>query len=141
MSKFMDRARAEAEREVAKRNRAAFEHEGEYLSSAWCQGFEWGFTKGAAWADEQGASATPERFRDDDELARFVIENEWALESKVNPSGRADWRETLNRVYDAWDSETPFDIVSTIVAAVRLDRSLRGKERVAQVTTKGDGEQ
>ena len=105
---------------------AAFEHEGEYLSHTWGQGFERGFAEGAAWAVEQGGSTIPERFRDDDELARFIIENEWALESEVNPSGRADWRETLNRVYDAWDSETPGDIVSAIVAAVRFDRSLRG---------------
>ena len=67
----------------------------------------------------------PERFHDLTDLARFVIEEEWALESEVSPSGRADWRETLNRVYDAWDSETPADIVSAIVAAVRFDRSLR----------------
>ena len=68
----------------------------------------------------------PERFHDLTDLARFVIEEEWALESEVSPSGRADWRETLNRVYDAWDAETPDDIVSAIVAAVRFDRSLRG---------------
>lgn len=126
MSEFMDRARAEAEREVARRNWAAFDCEGEYLSSNWCQGFEKGFTEGAAWAEEQGPSAVPDRFHDPTDLARFVIEEEWALESEVNPSGRADWRETLNRVYDAWDSETPDDIVSAIVAAVRFDRSLRG---------------
>lgn len=53
MSDFMDRARAEAEREVARRNWSAFKNEGEYLSSAWCQGFEKGFTEGAAWATRQ----------------------------------------------------------------------------------------
>ena len=53
MSEFMDRARAEAEHKVAKRNRAAFENEGEYLSHTWGQGFKRGFTEGAAWAVEQ----------------------------------------------------------------------------------------
>ena len=69
----------------------------------------------------------PERFHDLTDLARFVIEEEWALESEVSPSGRADWRETLNRVRAEWDDQTPDDIVSTIAAAVRLDRSFRGK--------------
>ena len=86
-------------------------------------------TIAAVWAEckcPDGPHAVHGRFHDLTELARFVIEEEWALESEVSPSGRADWRETLNRVYDAWDSETPDDIVSAIVAAVRFDRSLRG---------------
>lgn len=86
------------------------------------------FIAGAAWQrkelDKQ-ISDMPEQFRDPEKLARFVIENEWALDSQTNPSGRADWRETLQRVYDSWDADTPDDIVSTIAAAIRFDRHFR----------------
>ena len=70
-------------------------------------------------------SALPKRFRDPEALARFIIENEWALDSEINPSGRADWLETLNRVHDNWDERTPDDFVSAIAAAIRLDRDFR----------------
>ena len=67
----------------------------------------------------------PRAFHDSTDLARFVIVNEWALESPRTESGMAGWRETLNAVYDAWDADTPDDIVSTISAAIDLDRSYR----------------
>lgn len=70
-------------------------------------------------------STLPKRFRDPDALARFIVENEWALDSEVNPSGLADWEETLRRVFDSWDANTPDDILAAIAAAVRLDRSFR----------------
>lgn len=70
-------------------------------------------------------STLPERFRDPDALARFIVENEWALDSDDAESGIVDWREALNRVYEAWDGDTPDDIVAAIAAAVRLDRSFR----------------
>lgn len=70
-------------------------------------------------------SDRPRAFHDSTDLARFVIVNEWAVESPRTDSGVAGWRETLNAVYDAWDAETPDDIVSTISAAIDLDRSYR----------------
>lgn len=71
------------------------------------------------------ASTLPQRFRAPEALARFTIENEWALDSEINPSGRADWHETLHRVHDSWDADSPEDIVSAIAAAIRLDRDFR----------------
>ena len=70
-------------------------------------------------------SDRPRAFHDSTDLARFVIVNEWAVESPRTDSGVAGWRETLNAVYDAWDAETPNDIVSAISAAIDLDRSYR----------------
>ena len=70
-------------------------------------------------------SDRPRLFHDSADLARFVIVNEWALESPRADSGIAGWRETLSAVYDAWDADTPDDIVSAISAAIDLDRSYR----------------
>lgn len=50
MGEFMDLARAEAEREVARRDEALWENEGEHLSHTWGRGFEAGFMEGAQWA-------------------------------------------------------------------------------------------
>lgn len=118
-------ARAEAERRVATKRERMRDTEGEHLSHSWGTGFQAGFREAAEWAEAREGSTLPERFRDPSALARFIIENEWALDSEINPSGIADWHETLHRVYDAWDADTPEDIVSTVAAAIRLDRSFR----------------
>lgn len=92
--------------------------------------------KGRADKATEGPSTLPEKFRDPSALAKFVIENEWALDSESDPNVRADWYETLHRVFDTWDADTPEDIVSAIAAAIRLDRDFRDfreeNERIRQ---------
>ena len=71
MPEFMERARAEAEREVAKRRKALWENGGEHLNHAWGRGFEAGFTKGAAWASGQEPT--------DQERIALVDSLDWAI--------------------------------------------------------------
>lgn len=53
MTEFMDRARAEAEQQIAALREALWKSEGEALNPPWVMGFERGFSEGVAWAAEQ----------------------------------------------------------------------------------------
>ena len=71
MSEFMDRARVEAERNVARRREALWKSEGETLSHSWGMGFERGFSEGVAWASEQEPT--------DQERIALVDSLDWAI--------------------------------------------------------------
>lgn len=53
MSTWDELARAEGEKELARRSETMWRTEGEHLDYSWCQGFKRGFTDGAAWQRDE----------------------------------------------------------------------------------------